>query len=157
MVWHRLEYAGERGLELSGGEKQRVAIARAALKRPLIYVFDEATSSLDSRTEREILQNPIDVARTSTIIVIARRLSTVAHAEEIVVLDKGTIVERGTHSELLEADGLAAAEWGEEDLHDRFPANAGAHQAPNENRRAMEDVSRRSCTVSGAATAIDRS
>ena len=102
---------GERGLKLSGGEKQRIAIARAALKRPLIYVFDEATSSLDSRTEREILQNLIDVARTSTTIVIAHRLSTVAHADEIVVLDKGTIVERGRHSELLDVDGSYAALW----------------------------------------------
>ena len=102
---------GERGLKLSGGEKQRVAIARAALKRPLIYVFDEATSSLDSRTEREILQNLIAVAKTSTTVVIAHRLSTVAHADEIVVLDRGVIVERGTHDELVTAGGAYAALW----------------------------------------------
>jgi len=102
---------GERGLKLSGGEKQRVAIARAALKRPLIYVFDEATSSLDSRTEREILQNLIDVAKTSTTVVIAHRLSTVAHADEIVVLDHGEIIERGTHADLLTAGGAYAALW----------------------------------------------
>jgi len=102
---------GERGLKLSGGEKQRVAIARAALKRPLIYVFDEATSSLDSRTEREILQNLIDVAKTSTTIVIAHRLSTVAHAHEIVVLDHGAIIERGTHDELVGRGGAYAALW----------------------------------------------
>jgi ATP-binding cassette, subfamily B, heavy metal transporter len=102
---------GERGLKLSGGEKQRVAIARAALKRPLVYVFDEATSSLDSRTEREILQSLIDVAKTSTTIVIAHRLSTVAHADEIVVLDRGSIIERGTHTQLLEAEGSYAALW----------------------------------------------
>jgi ABC-type transport system involved in Fe-S cluster assembly fused permease/ATPase subunit len=102
---------GERGLKLSGGEKQRVAIARAALKRPLIYVFDEATSSLDSRTEREILQNLIDVAKTSTTVVIAHRLSTVAHADEIVVLDKGAIIERGTHDGLVTAGGAYAALW----------------------------------------------
>jgi ATP-binding cassette subfamily B protein len=102
---------GERGLKLSGGEKQRVAIARAALKRPLIYVFDEATSSLDSRTEREILQNLIDVAKTSTTVVIAHRLSTVAHADEIVVLDRGVIIERGTHDELVTRGGAYAALW----------------------------------------------
>ncbi len=102
---------GERGLKLSGGEKQRVAIARAALKRPLIYVFDEATSSLDSRTEREILQNLIDVAKTSTTIVIAHRLSTVAHADEIVVLDRGAIIERGTHEDLVDSGGAYAALW----------------------------------------------
>jgi len=102
---------GERGLKLSGGEKQRVAIARAALKRPLIYVFDEATSSLDSRTEKEILQNLIDVAKTSTTIVIAHRLSTVSHADEIIVLDRGSIAERGTHAQLLKADGTYAALW----------------------------------------------
>jgi ABC-type transport system involved in Fe-S cluster assembly fused permease/ATPase subunit len=102
---------GERGLKLSGGEKQRVAIARAALKRPLIYVFDEATSSLDSRTEREILQNLIDVAKTSTTVVIAHRLSTVAHADEIVVLERGEIVERGTHNELLREAGAYYALW----------------------------------------------
>jgi ATP-binding cassette subfamily B protein len=102
---------GERGLKLSGGEKQRVAIARAALKRPLVYVFDEATSSLDSHTEREILQNLIDVAKTSTTIVIAHRLSTVAHADEIVVLDHGKIIERGTHAKLVAASGAYAALW----------------------------------------------
>jgi ATP-binding cassette subfamily B protein len=102
---------GERGLKLSGGEKQRVAIARAALKRPLIYVFDEATSSLDSRTEREILQNLIDVAKTSTTLVIAHRLSTVAHADEIVVLDRGVIIERGTHDDLVAREGAYAALW----------------------------------------------
>lgn len=102
---------GERGLKLSGGEKQRVAIARAALKRPLIYVFDEATSSLDSRSEREILQNLIDVAKTSTTVVIAHRLSTVAHADEIVVLDRGAIIERGTHGDLLASGGAYAALW----------------------------------------------
>jgi ABC-type transport system involved in Fe-S cluster assembly fused permease/ATPase subunit len=102
---------GERGLKLSGGEKQRVAIARAALKRPRIYIFDEATSSLDSRTEQEILQNLIDVARTSTTIVIAHRLSTVAHADQIVVLERGEIVEAGSHSELLGVNGAYRALW----------------------------------------------
>jgi ABC-type transport system involved in Fe-S cluster assembly fused permease/ATPase subunit len=102
---------GERGLKLSGGEKQRVAIARAALKRPRIFVFDEATSSLDSRTEREILENLVEVARGSTTIVIAHRLSTIVHADQIVVLQGGTVVERGTHAELLAGEGAYAVLW----------------------------------------------
>lgn len=102
---------GERGLKLSGGERQRVAIARAALKRPRIFVFDEATSSLDSKTEREILNNLVDVSRKSTTLVIAHRLSTVIHADQILVMDHGAIVERGTHDELRERNGAYAALW----------------------------------------------
>ncbi|MFL6605214.1 MAG: ATP-binding cassette domain-containing protein [Steroidobacteraceae bacterium] len=102
---------GERGVKLSGGEKQRVSIARAAIKRPRIYVFDEATSSLDSHTEREILRNLREISRFSTTLVIAHRLSTVVHADEIVVLEGGTIVERGSHSALLRQNGKYAALW----------------------------------------------
>lgn len=102
---------GERGLKLSGGERQRVAIARAALKRPRIFVFDEATSSLDSRTEREILGNLLDVSRRSTTLVIAHRLSTIVHADEILVLDKGVLVERGSHEDLRERGGAYTALW----------------------------------------------
>lgn len=102
---------GERGMKLSGGEKQRVSIARAALKHPRIYVFDEATSSLDSRTERQILRALRDLSSTCTTLVIAHRLSTVVHADEIVVLEHGTIVERGTHQSLLEQHGRYAALW----------------------------------------------
>lgn len=102
---------GERGLKLSGGERQRVAIARAALKRPRIFVFDEATSSLDSKTEHEILCNLRDVASRSTTLVIAHRLSTVIHADEILVLNHGVIIERGTHNELRELNGCYAALW----------------------------------------------
>jgi ABC-type transport system involved in Fe-S cluster assembly fused permease/ATPase subunit len=102
---------GERGLKLSGGERQRVAIARAALKRPLLYVFDEATSSLDTRTEREILRNLLDLSSHSTTLVIAHRLSTVVHADEIIVLDQGVIVERGTHRQLVARRGHYAALW----------------------------------------------
>jgi len=102
---------GERGVKLSGGEKQRVSIARAAIKRPRIYVFDEATSSLDSNTEREILKNLREISRFSTTVVIAHRLSTVVHADEIVVLDAGTVVERGTHAALLRQRGRYAALW----------------------------------------------
>jgi ABC-type transport system involved in Fe-S cluster assembly fused permease/ATPase subunit len=102
---------GERGVKLSGGEKQRVSIARAAIKRPRIYVFDEATSSLDSNTEREILRNFREISRSSTTVVIAHRLSTVIHADEIVVLEAGTIVERGSHAGLLRQNGRYAALW----------------------------------------------
>jgi ABC-type transport system involved in Fe-S cluster assembly fused permease/ATPase subunit len=102
---------GERGVKLSGGEKQRVSIARAAIKRPRIYVFDEATSSLDSNTEREILRNLREISRFSTTVVIAHRLSTVVHADEIVVLEGGTIVERGSHAALLLQNGRYASLW----------------------------------------------
>jgi ABC-type transport system involved in Fe-S cluster assembly fused permease/ATPase subunit len=102
---------GERGVKLSGGEKQRVSIARAAIKRPRIYVFDEATCSLDSNTEREILTNLREISRFSTTVVIAHRLSTVIHADEIVVLEAGTIVERGSHLGLLRQNGRYAALW----------------------------------------------
>jgi ABC-type transport system involved in Fe-S cluster assembly fused permease/ATPase subunit len=102
---------GERGLKISGGERQRIAIARAAVKQPRIFVFDEATSSLDTRTEREILRNLMEVSQGCTTLVIAHRLSTIVHADEIVVLEGGTIVERGTHSALLQANGAYAALW----------------------------------------------
>jgi ATP-binding cassette subfamily B protein len=102
---------GERGVKLSGGERQRVSIARAALKQPSIYVFDEATSSLDSQTEEEIVRNLREISKTSTTIVIAHRLSTIVTADEIVVLDGGSVIERGAHVELLRADGRYAALW----------------------------------------------
>jgi len=102
---------GERGLKLSGGEKQRVAIARVILKRPPILVFDEATSSLDSRSERAILAALDRVARATTTLAIAHRLSTVADADEILVLDGGRVVERGDHAALLALDGTYAHMW----------------------------------------------
>jgi ATP-binding cassette subfamily B protein len=102
---------GERGLKLSGGEKQRVAIARTMLKAPPILVLDEATSALDTFTEREIQAALDRISKGRTTIVIAHRLSTVVDADEILVLDKGMIVERGTHQSLIEASGIYAAMW----------------------------------------------
>ncbi|GHA28925.1 ABCB family ABC transporter ATP-binding protein/permease [Oceanisphaera arctica] len=102
---------GERGLKLSGGEKQRVAIARTILKRPPILVFDEATSSLDSRSEQSILQAIREVSRGQTSLVIAHRLSTIVDADHILVMDQGRIVEQGSHQELLAAQGCYAKLW----------------------------------------------
>lgn len=102
---------GERGLKLSGGEKQRVAIARAILKRSPILVFDEATSSLDSKSEQSILHAIKEVASNYTSLVIAHRLSTIVDADNIVVMSKGKVVEQGTHSELLTMDGLYKKLW----------------------------------------------
>jgi ATP-binding cassette subfamily B protein len=102
---------GERGLKLSGGEKQRVAIARTILKNPKILLLDEATSALDTRTEQEIAAALRTVSANRTTLVIAHRLSTVVDADEILVLDQGQVVERGTHAALLAADGLYAEMW----------------------------------------------
>ncbi|HEY8906130.1 MAG TPA: ATP-binding cassette domain-containing protein, partial [Rhodoferax sp.] len=102
---------GERGLKLSGGEKQRVAIARTLLKNPPILIFDEATSALDSANERAIQAELQSVARNKTTLVIAHRLSTVVDAHEILVMEAGRIMERGTHAALLAANGRYASMW----------------------------------------------
>lgn len=102
---------GERGVKLSGGERQRVSIARAVLKSPLIYVFDEATSSLDSKTEQDILASLREIAIYNSTLVIAHRLSTVLHADQIIVLEHGQVVERDTHASLLRQNGRYAALW----------------------------------------------
>jgi ABC-type transport system involved in Fe-S cluster assembly fused permease/ATPase subunit len=102
---------GERGLKLSGGEKQRVAIARTLLKNPPILVLDEATSALDSRTEQAIQETLDKVAESRTTIMIAHRLSTIVNADQIVVLESGSVAERGTHEELLDLGGLYADLW----------------------------------------------
>ena len=102
---------GERGLKLSGGEKQRVAIARTLLKNPPILVLDEATSALDTLNEREIKESLSSLAQKRTTIIIAHRLSTVVGANNILVIDKGKIVETGTHKQLLRKKGLYADMW----------------------------------------------
>jgi ABC-type transport system involved in Fe-S cluster assembly fused permease/ATPase subunit len=110
---------GERGLKLSGGEKQRVAIARAILKNPAILVFDEATSALDSKSEKAIQDELRHIARDRTTLVIAHRLSTVVDAQQILVMDKGRIVERGNHRELLARQGLYSQMWALQQQEDR--------------------------------------
>jgi ABC-type transport system involved in Fe-S cluster assembly fused permease/ATPase subunit len=102
---------GERGLKLSGGEKQRVAIARAIIKNPSILIFDEATSALDSETEKSIQGELTRIAQGHTTLVIAHRLSTVMDADQILVMETGRIIERGSHRELLERSGAYAQMW----------------------------------------------
>ena len=105
---------GERGLKLSGGEKQRVAIARTILKNPKIFFFDEATSALDSSTEKEIQKNLENISKDKTTLIIAHRLSTAANADNIIVLDKGTIIEQGKHESLLLKKGKYFEMWGKQ-------------------------------------------
>ena len=118
---------GERGLKLSGGEKQRVAIARALLKNPPILIFDEATSALDSRTEQAIQGQLEQIARGHTTLVIAHRLSTIMDADQILVMEAGRIIERGSHAELLALDGAYAQMWAlqaQEESAEAAPENA---------------------------------
>lgn len=124
---------GERGLKLSGGEKQRIAIARALLKQPAILIFDEATSSLDSRAEQAIQLELDYLAQRKTTLIIAHRLSTVIHAHQILVMDQGRIIERGTHAELLAKGQSYAGLWfaqqnghGEDNGHVEIGASAEA-------------------------------
>ena len=124
---------GERGLKLSGGEKQRVAIARAILKNPRILIFDEATSALDSATEQAIQEELARIAQGRTTLVIAHRLSTVMDADQILVLEGGRIIERGSHRELLEAGGAYARMW--------------ALQQQEEAERRREEAATRSAVV----------
>jgi ATP-binding cassette subfamily B protein len=121
---------GERGLKLSGGEKQRVAIARALLKGPRILIFDEATSALDSKAEKAIQAELDRIARGHTTLVIAHRLSTVMDADQILVMDRGRIVERGTHRALLAAGGPYAQMWALQQQAERAAEAAPPRPAP---------------------------
>jgi ATP-binding cassette subfamily B protein len=135
---------GERGLKLSGGEKQRVAIARTILKGPPILVLDEATSALDSHTEKEIQDALERVSRNRTTLVIAHRLSTIVGADEIIVLDEGEIVERGTHHALLAKNGLYASMWNRqreaEEAREKLARAGEDEAAPNRNPPPVEDA-----------------
>jgi ATP-binding cassette subfamily B protein len=117
---------GERGLKLSGGEKQRVAIARTLLKNPAILIFDEATSALDSRAEQAIQAQLKEIAKDRTTLVIAHRLSTIADASQILVLDHGRIIERGTHSQLIAQNGAYAQMWERQQARQEVPASPSA-------------------------------
>ncbi|HMJ43526.1 MAG TPA: ABC transporter ATP-binding protein/permease [Pseudolabrys sp.] len=140
---------GERGLKLSGGEKQRVAIARTILKAPPILVLDEATSALDSHTEKEIQDALERVSKGRTTLVIAHRLSTIVGANEIIVLEQGEIVERGTHSQLLAGKGLYESMWNRqreaEEAREKLARAGEEDMAPNRNPPPVED------TLMGAA------
>jgi ATP-binding cassette, subfamily B, heavy metal transporter len=134
---------GERGLKLSGGEKQRVAIARTILKAPPILLLDEATSALDSHTEREIQDALERVSENRTTLVIAHRLSTIISADEIIVLDQGVIVERGTHHQLLAAGGLYASMWNRQReaaaAREKLALVDDEPAAPNRNPPAVDE------------------
>jgi ATP-binding cassette subfamily B protein len=134
---------GERGLKLSGGEKQRVAIARTILKQPPILLLDEATSALDSHTEKEIQDALERVSKNRTTLVIAHRLSTIVGADEIIVLDAGAIVERGTHYQLLAHGGLYASMWNRqreaEQARELLARAAEDETTPNRNPPVVEE------------------
>ncbi|MEM9147150.1 MAG: ABC transporter ATP-binding protein/permease [Pseudomonadota bacterium] len=123
---------GERGLKLSGGEKQRVAIARTILKNPRVLVLDEATSALDTGTEREIQAELRRLGEGRTVIIIAHRLSTVVEADEILVLDQGRVVERGTHGRLLEQAGIYAQMWSAQEAERDASVSASGPTEPSE-------------------------
>jgi ATP-binding cassette subfamily B protein len=134
---------GERGLKLSGGEKQRVAIARTILKAPPILLLDEATSALDSHTEKEIQDALERVSENRTTLVIAHRLSTIIGADEIIVLDKGAIAERGTHAQLLARKGLYESMWNKqreaEEAREKLAKAGEEDLAPNRLPPPVED------------------
>jgi ATP-binding cassette subfamily B protein len=150
---------GERGLKLSGGEKQRVAIARTILKAPPILLLDEATSALDSHTERDI-QDALDrVSKNRTTLVIAHRLSTIVGADEILVLDQGVIVERGTHQQLLMNGGLYASMWNRQREADaareKLALMSEDPAAPNRNPPSVEDALTKAAEAAPPAAPAD--
>ncbi|CAI6334926.1 unnamed protein product [Periconia digitata] len=136
---------GDRGLRLSGGEKQRVAIARTILKNPRIIMLDEATAALDTETEQHIQEAFTTLAEGRTMLIIAHRLSTVTHADQILVLNKGKVVERGTHEDLLERNGQYASMWKKQ-----IRAQRAAEQA-----RVLKDKAERLRRASKDGTTID--
>lgn len=150
---------GERGLKLSGGEKQRVAIARTILKAPPILVLDEATSALDSHTEREIQDALERVSKGRTTLVIAHRLSTIVGADEIIVLEAGEIVERGTHSVLLAKKGLYESMWNRqreaEEAREKLARAGEDEAAPNRNPPPVEDVLTTAPAVEAVKAPVD--
>jgi ATP-binding cassette subfamily B protein len=150
---------GERGLKLSGGEKQRVAIARTIHKAPPILLLDEATSALDSHTERDI-QDALDrVSKNRTTLVIAHRLSTIVGADEILVLDQGVIVERGTHQQLLMNGGLYASMWNRQREADaareKLALMSEDPAAPNRNPPSVEDALTKAAEAAPPAAPAD--
>ncbi|TMH03810.1 MAG: ABC transporter ATP-binding protein/permease [Betaproteobacteria bacterium] len=128
---------GERGLKLSGGEKQRVAIARAILKNPRILIFDEATSALDSQSEKLIQAELEQISADRTTLTIAHRLSTIVGADEILVLEQGRITERGTHAELLAADGSYARMWALQQEERQQVAGSASSADSGDERRVI--------------------
>jgi ATP-binding cassette subfamily B protein len=141
---------GERGLKLSGGEKQRVAIARTLLKNPPILLLDEATSALDTHTEREIQSALKLVSKNRTTLVIAHRLSTIIDADEILVLDRGQIIERGRHGELVARNGAYAAMWNRQKEAAEVRERLEAVEGDPENIRVDAVQAARRLAVGGA-------
>ncbi|KAG5963934.1 hypothetical protein E4U57_005802 [Claviceps arundinis] len=145
---------GERGLRLSGGEKQRVAIARTILKNPKVIMLDEATSALDTHTEQEIQDNVWSIGEGRTLLIIAHRLSTITHADQIIVLHAGEIVERGTHDELLDANGRYASMWEKQIRAER--ALDAAREAHHKAARALRRANMGSKKTAKATMAMER-